>query len=61
MIALPPSSLGAVQLTSADFVSASAVAPVGAAGAPAPVGVTEFDAAEAAPDPLGFEAVTLNV
>ena len=56
MIALPPSSLGAVQLTSADFVSASAVAPVGAAGAPAPVGVTEFDAAEAAPDPLGFEA-----
>ena len=34
---------------------------VGAAGAPAPVGVTELEAADAAPDPLGFDAVTLNV
>ena len=38
-MSLPPSSLGAVQFTSADVESASAVALVGAPGAAAPVGI----------------------
>jgi hypothetical protein len=52
---------GAVQLAITDVVSAVAVTPVGAPGAAAPVGVTEFDGADAALVPPEFDAVTTNV
>ncbi len=51
MIGLPL-ALGAVQLTWAWPVAGLAVTPVGAAGAVAAVGVTEFDAADTGPVPL---------
>jgi hypothetical protein len=58
---LPPSLLGAVQPTNADFESACAVAPVGAPGADAPSGVTELDGADSGPEPAGFDACTMKV
>jgi hypothetical protein len=57
---LPPFD-GAVQLTIAEALPALAVTPVGAAGALADAGVTEFDAAERGPVPTAFVAETLNV
>ena len=44
-------------LTIADFESAWAVTPVGRRGAPEPVGVTAFEAADAGPAPLGFDGL----
>ena len=48
-----PLAAGAVQLTIAWPDAGIAVTPVGAPGAVGPVGVTEFDAADAGPDALG--------
>ena len=53
--------LGAVQLTCADFVAATAVTPLGADGAVPPVGVTAFDGADTGPEPVGLEACTVKV
>ena len=53
--------LGAVQLTSACEDAGRTVTPVGAPGAVAAVGVTEFDGADTAPEPLELEACTVNV
>ena len=61
MIALPPSLPGSVQLTTADFESATAVAPVGADGVAAPVGVTAFEAADSGPCRRGSPPRTRNV
>ena len=61
VIELPPSSLGSVQLTCACPVAGATLTPVGADGAVSAVGVTEFDAADAAPAPFAFEAFTTNV
>jgi hypothetical protein len=52
---------GAVQFTIAEVESATAATPVGAPGALLPVGVTEFDAADAGPSPPALPAVTVNV
>jgi hypothetical protein len=60
-MALPPSSLGAVQLTRAALDPPMAVTPVGAAGPVMAVGTTAAEAADAGPDPLGFEACTVKV
>src|SRR3954451_21899316 len=60
-IALPPSSLGAVQPTIADVLSALAVTAVGAPGAPASVGVTAFEFVASPPEPPAFSACTVNV
>ena len=57
---LPPSA-GAVQLTVAEPLPGRADAPVGAAGAVAPAGVTAFDGADAGPVPTALVAVTVNV
>ncbi len=58
-MALPPSLLGAVKLTVAWVFPRAAVTPVGAPGTVA--GVTAFDAADAAPVPTAFVAVTVKV
>jgi hypothetical protein len=60
VIALPPSE-GATHDTTADPSPAVAVTFVGAPGAVAPAGVTEFDAADAGPVPTAFVAATVNV
>ncbi len=60
VIWLPPLD-GAVQVTVALSFPAAAVTPVGAEGAVGAVGVTAFEAGEAGPEPLGFDACTLNV
>ena len=60
MIALPPSLDGAVHFTCAEVESASAETPVGAAGATAPVGVTELDCADSGLAPPGLAARTVN-
>jgi hypothetical protein len=56
---LPPSLVGAVQVTEAEALPAVADTPVGAPGTFA--GVTAVEAAEAAPVPLALVAVTVNV
>ncbi len=61
MIALPPLLAGALQLTSAWALAPLAVTAVGAPGAASASGVIEFEAADTAPVPFGFEAWTLNV
>ena len=61
VIGLPPVSVGAVQVRSADFVAAVAVTPVGADGALPAVGVTAFDWADSGPDPFALDACTVNV
>ncbi len=58
-MALPPSEAGAVKATEADSLPGVAVPMVGAPGAP--TGVTEFEAAEAAPVPTPLVAVTVKV
>ena len=60
----PPLETGAVHDTTdepVEFVDVSSVAetPVGASGGP--VGVTEFDSADATPVPAEFVAVTVNL
>jgi hypothetical protein len=59
VIALPPLSAGAVQLTPAEAFPAVAVTLVGAPGTA--IGVTLLDAAEAGPSPAAFVATTVNV
>ena len=59
MIALPPLLAGAVKVTLAWALPPVAVPIVGAPGTVA--GVTLFDAAEAAPVPTAFVAVTVKV
>jgi hypothetical protein len=61
VIALPPSSLGAVQLTNAWPFPALADTFCGAVGAVAPVGVTAFDGDDAGPGPAELDACTTNV
>jgi hypothetical protein len=61
VIALPPLSDGALQLTCAELDAGIAPTPVGAVGTLAAVGVTAFDGAEAAAVPALLEAVTVNV
>src|SRR5919201_4447625 len=61
VIGLPPSSLGAVQLTSAELDPGVAKTPVGATGAARASGVTGADALDTGPEPAGFEACTLKV
>ena len=58
VIGLPPLA-GAVQETVAEPLPAVAETPVGAPGTAA--GVTEFDAADPAPVPTAFVAVTVKV
>ena len=58
-MALPPSEAGAVKATEADPLPGVAVPMVGAPGTVA--GVTELEAAEAAPVPVPLVAVTVNV
>ena len=60
VIWLPPFE-GAVQLTAADPLPATAVTSVGAAGAVALVGVIALDGSEAGPAPTASVAVTVNV
>ncbi len=61
VIGLPPFA-GAVQLTVADALPATAVGAAGAAGTvAAATGVTTFDAADDGPVPTAFVAATLNV
>ena len=61
-MALPPSEAGAVQVTVALASPAVAVPMVGAPGTvAAAVGVTELEAAEAAPVPMALVAVTVKV
>jgi hypothetical protein len=60
VIALPPFDAGAVKLTVADVILATAATPI--VGAPGVVaGVTLLEAADAGPVPTAFLAVTLNV
>ena len=59
MIAAPPLLAGAVQLTVAEALPATAGPIVGAPGTVR--GVTEVDAAETLPTPMLFVAVTVNV
>jgi hypothetical protein len=59
VIALPPFELGAVKLTVAWALPATAVTPVGAPGTVA--GVTLFDAADEGPVPIALVAFTVNV
>jgi hypothetical protein len=59
VIAEPPLLAGAVNDTDTCALPAVAVPIIGAPGTVA--GVTEFDAAEAAPVPAMFVAVTVNV
>jgi hypothetical protein len=60
VIALPPFAPG-VKVTVAWALPAVAVPMLGAAGTVAPDGVTLFEAAEAAPVPAAFVAVTVKV
>src|SRR3954449_7943724 len=60
-MALPPSSAGAVHVTTADVLSACAATAVGGPGVLAPVGVTAFDFADSALVPPAFDARTVNV
>ena len=60
-MAVPPLLAGAVQLTVADALPAVAVTPVGAPGAVVASGVTVFDAAEKALDPIVLNACTLKL
>jgi hypothetical protein len=59
VIAEPPFDAGAVKVTLACALPAVAVPMVAAPGTVA--GVTEFEAAEAAPVPVVFVAVTVKV
>ena len=59
VIPAPPVDPGAVKLTVADTFPPVAVPIVGAPGTV--TGVTEFEAADAAPVPALFVAVTVNV
>ena len=61
MIGLSPSSLGSVQLTTAEPDAALAPMFVGAVGADFGCGVTALDWAETAPLPFGLDACTVNV
>ena len=62
MIGLPPSEVGAVQVTLAWASPAVAVTALGAPGtARGASGVTLFEAAEAGPLPMALAAVTVNV
>ena len=62
MIAAPPSSLGAVQVSATAPSPAWPETAVGAPGAVAPArGVTAALAAESAPVPTAFVAATVNV
>ena len=59
VIGEPPSEAGGVKLTVAIPLPGIAVPIVGASGSV--VGVTLFEAADAAPDPATFVATTVNV
>ncbi len=59
MIALPPLSAGAVNVTVACAVPAVALTPVGAPGTV--IGVTAFDGDDAGPVPIALVAVTVKV
>ena len=59
VIALPPFDAGAVKLTAACALPATAETPVGAPDTVA--GVTLVEAADAAPVPTPFVAVTIKV
>ena len=59
VIALPPVFEGAVNVTVACALPGVAATPVGAPGTP--IGVTLFEAADAAPTPAAFVAVTVKV
>jgi hypothetical protein len=62
VIALPPLLAGAVQLTVAIVLPATALTPVGEPGTVVTaVGVTAADAAEAGPVPTALVAVTVKV
>jgi hypothetical protein len=61
MMGLPPLLVGGVQLTVAELFPAVAVTPVGAPGAPGPVGVTAFDGADEGPVPDALVATTVKV
>jgi hypothetical protein len=61
VMGLPPVLLGGVQLTVAELLPAVAVTAVGAAGAPAAVGVTEFEGTDGGPEPCALVATTVNV
>jgi hypothetical protein len=52
---------GAIQLTCASLLAGSADTFVGADGAVAAIGTTEFDAADTGPEPIGLDACTVNV
>ena len=60
VIWLPPLG-GAVQLTVAEPLPATAVTSVGADGAVVLVGMTAFDGSEAGPGPAASDAVTVKV
>jgi hypothetical protein len=60
-IALPPSSVGIVQLTCAAPLATAAATLSGAVGTVGPVGVTAFEGADTGPDPFAFDACTVNV
>jgi len=59
VIADPPLDAGAVKVTVACALPAVAITPVGASGTVQ--GVTALDAPDAAPVPMLFVAVTVNV
>ncbi len=64
MIGLPPSFVGAVNVTVADASPADALTPVGASGTvdvSGAAGVTAFDGAEGDDSPFTFTAFTVNV
>ena len=61
VIAEPPLDDGVFHVTSACPLAAAANTAVGAAGDEADCGVTEFEAAEAVPNPFELRARTLNV
>jgi len=59
VIALPPLTVGAVQVTTALVFPGVAVTDVGAPGGAA--GITAADGADAGPVPMAFVAVTVKV
>jgi hypothetical protein len=61
IIGLPPSEAGAEKTTVACVLPATAGPIVGAPGTANAIGVTLFDAAEAAPVPIPLVAVTVKV
>jgi hypothetical protein len=58
---LPPSLLGVFQVTTASLDAGDAATPAGAEGTVGAVGVTALEASDSGPEPLGLDAVTVNV